>query len=97
MIARLLLRLSPASAVVIAAGLFTASVSLAAESNTEQQMVVIEKEERKICKRFVPTGSRIARRYCLPKRQWDQMQTDGQRAAREAFRDESQVMYKPPD
>ena len=55
----------------------------------------IANKDAKICKRIKPTGSRIVKRYCLPKSEWDDMRSGGQRAAREAIRDSAQVTYGP--
>jgi len=52
-------------------------------------------DDPKVCKRLIPTGSRIVRRLCLPKSEWEAMREDGQKAARDAIRDDSQVRYGP--
>ena len=51
-------------------------------------------EDPKICKRVVPTGSRIARRYCFRKSEWEAMREGGQRAAREANGQAAQYGYR---
>ena len=50
----------------------------------------------KVCKRITPTGSRIARRFCLKQSEWDAMREGGQRAARDAAIEESQFGYRGP-
>lgn len=47
-----------------------------------------------VCKRMTATGSRIARRYCRRKSDWDAMREDGQRAAHDAMVTESQYGYR---
>ncbi len=78
--------------------LLASSMSGWAEPNSATQHRSIasqqaQAEDPKICKRVVPTGSRIARRYCLSKSEWDAMREDGQKAARDAFALESQYGY----
>ncbi len=47
-----------------------------------------------VCKRMAPTGSRIVRRYCLKRSEWDAMREGGQQAARDAAIEESQFGYR---
>jgi len=60
---------------------------------SKQDRTVAREDEAKVCKRVVPTGSRIARRYCLTRSEWDAMRDAGQKAARDAFALESQYGY----
>ena len=53
----------------------------AAASPAEIQQA--EEQDPKICKRFKPTGSNIAKRYCFRKSTWDAMREGGQRAMRD--------------
>lgn len=89
------------AALLLCAGLLTAGTAVSASGTDAPSAPVqvqsgVQVEEAKICKRVVPTGSRIARRYCLTKRQWDRMREEGQRAARDAFATESQFGYEAP-
>ena len=81
---------------VLLTGTLSAGAVYGAESKPDAAVLTTAAvEERKICKRFTPTGSRIPKRICLPERQWAAMREGGQRAARDAIRDDSQVRYKP--
>lgn len=89
------------AALLLCAGLLTAGTALSAagaetRSAPLQAQGGTNADEARICKRVVPTGSRIARRYCLTKSQWDSMREEGQRAARDAFAMESQFGYEAP-
>lgn len=68
--------------------------ALASASPAEIQRA--EERDPMVCKRFKPTGSYIARRYCLRKSQWDLMREESQRAAREAIAQSSQFGYEVP-
>jgi len=82
---------------LLCAGLLVAGIAVeAAESGNPsptQRQDRAAQDEAKVCKRVIPTGSRIARRYCLTRRQWDEMREDGQKAARDAYALESQYGY----
>lgn len=78
---------------LLAAGGAVAEAAVAADTPSRQAESRVQVDEAKVCKRVVPTGSRIARRYCLTKSQWDAMREEGQKAARDAFALESQYGY----
>ncbi|MGD8829405.1 MAG: hypothetical protein PVF57_02270 [Pseudomonadales bacterium] len=87
---------------VFLAGICLAGVALAdasadaLASATPAEIQRAEEQDPMVCKRFKPTGSYIARRYCLRKSQWDLMREEGQRAAREAIALSSQFGYQLP-
>ncbi len=51
-------------------------------------------EDPMVCKRFTPTGSRISKKFCYKRSEWDAMREGGQRAARDAAIERSQYGYR---
>lgn len=45
-----------------------------------------EKADRKICKKYRPTGTRIAKKTCMSQRGWDELKRKAQEAARTSQR-----------
>ena len=45
-----------------------------------------EEEDPKVCKRFKPTGSAIAKRFCYRKSTWEKMQKESQEMLRDIKR-----------
>lgn len=87
-------RQSAALVLVSSVLLAGAAVAQPAESAAGgQSQAQAQVDEKKVCKRVIPTGSRIARRYCLTRSQWETMREEGQKAARDAFALESQYGY----
>ena len=68
-----------------------AETSAAADPRDVQQAAT---EDPMVCKRITPTGSRIARRFCFKRSEWDAMREGGQRAARDAAIEHSQYGYR---
>lgn len=71
-------------------------VALHAEANPTLHPADVqsaEVENPMVCKRMMPTGSRIARRFCRRQSEWDSMKENGQKAARDALVLESQYGY----
>ena len=69
----------------------SAETSTAADPSDVQKAAT---EDPMVCKRFTPTGSRIARRFCYRQSEWDAMREGGQRAARDAAIEQSQYGYR---
>ena len=73
------------------------SASATAETSTSVDPADVQRaaiEDPMVCKRMMPTGSRIVRRYCRKQSEWDAMREGGQRAARDAAIEESQFGYR---
>lgn len=75
----------------VSAGAVQAETSAEADPAEVQRAAT---EDPMVCKRMVPTGSRIQRRYCLKQSEWDAMREGGQRAANDAIVEESQFGYR---
>ncbi len=62
------------------AALATSPVQAADEKATA------EKANKKICKKYRPTGTRIAKKTCMTQRNWDELKRRAQDAARTSQR-----------
>lgn len=66
--------------VIAAAGLFLASVAPAAAAGTPDQSKPADPLDKVVCKSDTFVGSKIPKRICLTRRQWDQGTQDGKDA-----------------
>ena len=90
-------KLSRAALAACLAGSVAWSGSALAEKSSSVEPADVQQaamEDPKVCKRMTPTGSRIARRFCLKRSEWEAMREGGQRAARDAAIEESQFGYR---
>ncbi len=52
----------------------------------DEKAEAAEKAEKKICKKYRPTGTRIAKKTCMTQRNWDELKRRAQEAARTSQR-----------
>lgn len=52
----------------------------------DEKAEAAEKANKKICKKYRPTGTRIAKKTCMTQRNWDELKRRAQEAARTSQR-----------
>ena len=52
----------------------------------DEKAEAAEKAEKKICKKYRPTGTRISKKTCMTQRNWDELKRRAQEAARTSQR-----------
>jgi hypothetical protein len=54
-------------------------------------------EEKKVCRREIPTGSIMPKRFCKTQKEWDELSASGQETVKQVREKSSATMGTPAD
>ncbi|GAA6153933.1 hypothetical protein [Pseudoteredinibacter isoporae] len=58
------------------------SLGVSMNSHAAEKKDTAKDDDRRVCKKYRPTGTRITKKTCMSKRQWDELKRRAQDAAR---------------